>query len=79
MEWQFAKAKTKFSQVVTLALKEGPQRVRRRDGVVIVLAESEYQQLIDQRPTVKEHIFNIPDLTGVDLERDQSRMRDVDL
>lgn len=79
MEWQLAEAKNKFSEVVTRALQEGPQRVRRRDGVVIILSEIEYKQLTGERPSFKEHLFNIPDLTGVDLERDQSPMRDVDL
>jgi prevent-host-death family protein len=79
MEWQLAEAKNKFSEVVTRALHEGPQRVRRRDGVVIVLSETEYQQLTCQQPSFIEHLMNIPDLTGVDLERDQSPMRDVDL
>ena len=79
MEWQLAEAKNKFSEVVTRALHEGPQRVRRRDGVVVVLAETEYLKLTGEQMTFKEHLLNIPDLTGVDLERDQSPMRDIDL
>jgi prevent-host-death family protein len=79
MEWQLAEAKNKFSEVVTRALHEGPQRVRRRDGVVVIVAEEEYLKLTGEQPSFKDHLLNIPDLTGVDLERDPSPMRDVEL
>ena len=79
MKWQLAEAKTNFSEVVTRALNDGPQRVRRRDGVVVVLAEEEYLKLSGEQKTLKEHLLNAPDFTSVDLRRDQSPMREVDL
>jgi prevent-host-death family protein len=79
MEWQLAEAKNKFSEVVTRALHEGPQRVRRRDGVVVVVAEEEYLRLTGEQMTLKDYLLNAPDFTGVDLRRDQSPMREVDL
>jgi prevent-host-death family protein len=79
LEWQLAEAKNKFSEVVTRALNEGPQWVRRRDGVVVVLSEAEYLQLTGEQMTLKDHLLNAPEFTGVDLRRDQSPMREVDL
>ena len=35
-EWILAEAKNRFSELVTRALAEGPQRVRRHDAAVIV-------------------------------------------
>lgn len=38
-EWQVAEAKNRFSELMTKALTEGPQRVRRRKETVVVMAE----------------------------------------
>ena len=38
-EWQVAEAKNRFSELMTKAFTEGPQRVRRRKETVIVTAE----------------------------------------
>ncbi len=79
MEWQLADAKNRFSEVVTRALNEGPQRVRRRGRTVVILAEEEYDRLTGERPNFREFLLNAPSFEGVDLERDQSLMRDVEL
>jgi phosphopantothenoylcysteine decarboxylase/phosphopantothenate--cysteine ligase len=44
-EWAVAEAKNRFSALITKALKEGPQRVRRRDETAVVLSEAEYAAL----------------------------------
>jgi phosphopantothenoylcysteine decarboxylase/phosphopantothenate--cysteine ligase len=41
-DWQVAEAKNRFSELMTKALTEGPQRVRRRKETVIVMAEGDY-------------------------------------
>jgi antitoxin Phd len=78
MDWKIAEAKNRFSEVVTKALTEGPQRVRRRGDVVIVLAEADYQRLVGERQALKEHLLAAPDLSDLDLRRDSSPMRDVE-
>ena len=45
MDWRLAEAKNKFSELVNRALAEGPQRVIRRDDVVIVMALRDYERL----------------------------------
>lgn len=79
MEWQLADAKNRFSELVTRALNEGPQRVRRRGQTVVILAEEEYDRLTGERPNFRDFLLNAPSFEGVDLERDQSLMRDVEL
>ncbi len=39
-EWQVAEAKNRFSELITKALKEGPQKVTRRDETVWVTAQA---------------------------------------
>ncbi len=48
-EWAVADAKNRFSELVSKALKEGPQRIRRRDEAAIVLSEAEYDALCGVR------------------------------
>jgi hypothetical protein len=79
MDWQFADAKNRLSEVVTKALKNNPQRIRRRDGAVIIVDEKEYQRLKGKRRTFKDFLLNGPDMSGLDLTRDKSPMRDVEL
>lgn len=79
MDWQIAEAKNKFSELMNLALTEGPQRVRRRNDTIIMLAEQEYERLIGTRPDFKEYLMRAAGLDEIDLSRNQSLGRDVDL
>ena len=48
MDWRLADAKNRFSELFTLALTVGPQRVRRRQDAVIVISERDYERLTGQ-------------------------------
>ena len=79
MEWQLADAKNRFSEVVERAMSEGPQHVSRRgEPAVVVLSEAEYQALrVPKKPFI-EHLLEVPDLTGIDLSRDQIPSREYE-
>ena len=77
MDWKLAEAKNKLSEVVKRAHTEGPQRILRRDGAVVILSEADYDRLTGRRPGLKRLLLDGPGLEGVDLERDRSRARDV--
>ena len=77
MEWKLAEAKNKFTEVVNKALSEGPQRVKRRNDVVVVIAQSDYERLTGKRPGFKEYLMKGPSFEGLALTRDPSLMRDV--
>ncbi len=79
MEWQMADAKNRFSELMNRALSEGPQRVRRRKDVFVVMPEAEYDRLIGKRMAFKEFLMQPIGLDELDLSRDPSPMRDVDL
>lgn len=80
MTWRLADAKNRFSELFSKALSEGPQRVRRHNGAVVVIAEQDYEKLTGERPALKEFLLGAgPDLSGLDLSRDASPMRAVAL
>ena len=80
MEWQLADAKNRFSELVNRALSEGPQFVRRRGDAVVVMDKRQYEKLRGNRLDFKEFLLRKgPTLEGVDLSRDRSPMREVDL
>jgi antitoxin Phd len=79
MEWNLADAKNRFSEVVNLALTEGPQRVRRRKDTVVVVAAEEFERLVGQRPTFKDYLAQGESFEALDLSRDKSPSRDVAL
>jgi antitoxin Phd len=80
MEWRLADAKNRFSELVTRALSEGPQRVRRHKETVIVVAEREYAKLAGQQPDFKEFLLGPgPSLEGIEVTRERSPMRQVKL
>lgn len=79
MNWKFADARNRFSELFRLALSEGPQRIQRRDRAVIVLDEAEYDRLTCKEGCFKDFLFHGPSLEGLDLKRDSTPMRNVDL
>jgi predicted Zn-dependent protease with MMP-like domain len=78
-QWKLADAKNRFSELVNHALAEGPQQVHRREDTVVVLAQRDYEKLIGKRPGFQEFLLSGPSFVGLDLERDRSPMRDVEL
>lgn len=79
MTWKLAEAKNKFSEVVRRALRDGPQRIERREDAVYVVSEKDYERLTGERPDFIEFLLNAPDMSELDLERDRTPMREVDL
>ena len=79
MTWNLADAKNRLSEVVNLALSEGPQTITRRKDTVVVIAAAEYEELIGKRQSFKDFLMSGPSFEGLDLGRDKSPMRDVEL
>jgi prevent-host-death family protein len=79
MTWNLAEAKNRLSEVVNLALSEGPQTITRRKDTVVVISAEKYAELTGKRRNFKEYLLEGPSFEGLDLERDRSPMRDVEL
>lgn len=78
-EWPLAEAKNKFSELVNRAESEGPQTVLRRgEPVAVLVSISEYKRTCTPKRSLKDMILNGPDLTGVDLSRNQAPSREFD-
>ena len=83
--WKLEDAKNRFSEVVRLALAQGPQRVTRsgRDAVV-VLSAAEYERLVASPVNLVDFLAASP-LAAVlaeeqlDLERPRDTGREVPL
>jgi len=79
--WQLQEAKNRFSEVVNKALEEGPQTVTRHgEEIVVILSKSDYSHLIKSQTSLVDFFRQSP-LVGIelDLERDQSLPRDINL
>ena len=80
MKWLLADAKNKLSELVTRAVTEGPQQIKRRNDRVVLLSQKDYDQLTGKSPNFKDFLLNkTPDLSALDISRDQSSMRNTDL
>src|SRR3954462_13515320 len=79
MTWNLAEAKNRLTEGVNLALTEGPQTITRRNDTVVVLSAAEYAELTGKRPGFKEYLTQGASFEGLNLDRDASPGRDVEL
>jgi len=77
--WRLAEAKNRFSELVTRTLTEGPQRVQRRDGEVVVISAEDYARLMGERPSFKAFLMQPAGIDELEMTRDRSPMREVEL
>ena len=78
--WQLQEAKARLSEVVKSA-REGPQEISvRGEPAAVVLSIEEYERLKKKKLSLAEFVRRSV-LVGVDLdlERDKSPARDIDL
>lgn len=80
MAWQLQEAKQRFSQLVRLALDDGPRVVTRRgEEVVVVLSAAEFKRISNGVPDLRDYLLSGPDLSALDLERSGALARAVEL
>jgi prevent-host-death family protein len=78
--WQLQEAKSRFSEVVDLTLKEGPQLVTRRgEEAVVILAASDYRRLTGDVPLLMDCLLHAPRGDALVIDRSAERVRAVDL
>jgi prevent-host-death family protein len=76
--WQLQKAKSQFSEVVDLTLKEGPQLVTRHgEEAVVILAAHDYRRLTGQTVDLMDCLLNAPRGEPLVLERSRESIRDL--
>lgn len=73
--WQIQDAKNKLSEVISRALKEGPQLITKHgEKTVVVISYAEYEILRKSQGKLSE-FFRASPLVGLDLTRDKSLPR----
>lgn len=80
--WSLAEAKNHLSEVVRRAVDQGPQRISvRGEETVLVVSKADYEHMNDpDRPRdFKEFLRSFPSLEDMDLTRDQTPARDIEL
>jgi antitoxin Phd len=78
--WQLQEAKSRFSELVELVLKQGPQMVTKRgqDAVVIVSAQT-YRQINGQTNDLVDTLLSAPRGKALEFDRSREKIRDVQL
>ncbi|MFZ2738911.1 MAG: type II toxin-antitoxin system Phd/YefM family antitoxin [Burkholderiaceae bacterium] len=77
--WQLQDAKSHFSQVVDITIKQGPQLVTRRgQDAVVILSASDYRRMIGV-PSLLSTLLSGPRGAPLILDRSQEPIREVDL
>jgi prevent-host-death family protein len=80
MAWPLAEAKNRFRELFEKALREGPQRVRRRGkDEVVVVAAATFERLQGRRQSFVDFLVEGAPLDGVEIGRDRSPAREVEL
>ena len=76
--WQLQEAKSRFSEVVDLTLKEGPQLVTRRgEEAVVILAANEFRRLSGQTMNLIDCLLSASRGEPLVLDRSPEPIRDL--
>ncbi|MCE3250869.1 MAG: methylmalonyl-CoA carboxyltransferase, partial [Geminicoccaceae bacterium] len=79
MAWQVQEAKARFSELVQKAIEEGPQTVSRHGEEVVVVVSAAQFELMKKRQIDLKDLLRLFPLDELDLERDKSGPREIDL
>jgi prevent-host-death family protein len=81
--WQVQEAKSRFSELIERAEKEGPQTITRHgkpSAVVVSMAEYEAMKKRGAKPGLLDVLINRgPKFDDFEIERDKDTGRDIDL
>lgn len=74
-EWQLQEAKNKLSEVINLALTQGPQLITRRgEKTAVLLSFNEYEKLCKAQGRLSEFFRESP-LAGTSVNREKTQNR----
>ena len=79
MAWQLQEAKARFSELVQKAVDEGPQTVTRRGKPAVVVLAAEQFELMKKRQISLKDLLQAAPWHELEIERDKSYPREIDL
>ena len=78
--WPLQEAKSRFSEVVDSALKEGPQMVTGQgEQAVVIMAANDYHRMSGTTPNLLESLFHAPRGEPLEVGRSHESIRDLAL
>lgn len=78
--WQVQEAKTKLSEVIERAQREGPQTITRHGKArAVILSIEDYEGLKRSEPNLIDFLRGGPRFDDFDFERSQDTGREIDL
>lgn len=80
-QWQLQEAKARFSELVRRAEIEGPQEITvRGEAKAVVVSKREFERIRRPKQSLLEFLRSSPLAgLGIEIERDRSPPRDVEL
>ena len=79
MRWKLQDAKAKFSELVQKAIDEGPQTVTRHGKDTVVVVSAEQFDLMKKRQINLKDLLQSAPWHELEIERDKSFPREIDL
>lgn len=78
--WQVQEAKSRFSEVIETAEKNGPQIITRHGTErAVVLSIADFRSLAAHKPGLREYLLGGPKVNSFEIERDRDTGRDIKL
>jgi antitoxin Phd len=78
--WQVQQAKSRLSEVIEIAYKEGPQIITKHGTErAVVLSIEGYRALTAHKPNFRDYLLNGPVVDDLDIERSPDTGRDITL
>lgn len=78
--WQVQEAKTRLSEVIEEAQKNGPQIITRHGTErAVVLSIDQFRALTAHKPGFKEYLLGGPKVDDFEIERDRDTGREINL
>jgi antitoxin Phd len=78
--WQVQQAKSRFSELIARARRDGPQTISRHGTEqAVVLSIADYRALVARNTDFVAHLLGGPKVEDFTIERDRDTGRDVEL
>ena len=79
MTWQIQEAKQRFSELIRVAQRDGPQIVTRHgQEIAVVIDIADYRHLSGETAEFKDYLRSGPGFDELELERSAERPRNID-
>lgn len=79
MKWQVSEAKSRLSELIQLAEKQGPQVITRHGSdTAVVLSIEEFHKLEAAKPDFRAYLLSGPKVETFDIERPRDLGREIE-